>query len=530
MTETRQALTAYRYKALSVVARTWPQARRRAAWLGLLLVAALGAASWFAGKSAHLPYFPAAQPQRASIVDRNGVTLARSVTISSLYADPARVIDRHRTALALAEIFQNHSAQDFENKLSRPAKFVWLERHLTPEQFSRAQSLKVAGLYFRREASRAYPFGALTAHIVGGTNVDNNGFSGIEGAADKTLKISSEPLRLTLDVRLQQILKEEIEKTITRYAASGGAGVIMDAHSAQILGMVSLPDFDPGERANFVSPSAFSRASHGVYDMGGLFQIVTIAHAFEQGMNPDTIIDTQPLQFDELTLRDFAALPNQSTISGIFRHSSPPGTARIALSIGGEQQKEFMERLGLLKRALPEIRESGEPLAPRGWNEDEAVAKVAVGRGLAVTPLHMAAAVAAIVNGGEYRAPTLLFSKDGNIGVAARALSPDTSGKMRQLLAQSYTLSGASSSAAALQPGGKSGIAPSSESRRDTAPRDVVSYVATFPINDPRYVVYVMIEAPRILSDTFPYAGMRSGRETADRLLPRIASIVLWKR
>src|SRR5439155_7905335 len=187
-------------------------------------------------------------------------------------------------------------AAEIRAKLTSGKSFVWIKRRLTPRQQYAVNRLGIPGLQFEHEERRIYPFGDLAAHVVGFCGIDNNGLAGIERALDSTVKASREPIQLSLDARVQFILHEELQKVIGDFGAKGGAGIIMDVRSGEIVAMVSLPDFDPnhpgasGPQANAADAKdrVFNKITLGDYEMGSIFKIFNTAMALDAGVTSST--------------------------------------------------------------------------------------------------------------------------------------------------------------------------------------------------------------------------------------------------
>ncbi|MDP6952347.1 MAG: penicillin-binding transpeptidase domain-containing protein, partial [Alphaproteobacteria bacterium] len=220
---------------------------------------------------------------RADIVDRNGTVLATNLETHSLYADARLIRTPAATAARLARIVPDLDRARTQFRLASDRGFVWIRRHLTPRQAYEINRLGEPGLQFLREQRRVYPQGEAAAHLVGFTDVDNVGLAGIEKAHEARLTSDPDtPLALSLDIRFQHILRQELAASMATYSASGAAGVIVDVDSGEVVAMVSLPDFDPNRDPGRASSDArFNRASLGIYEMGSTFKTFTVAAALD---------------------------------------------------------------------------------------------------------------------------------------------------------------------------------------------------------------------------------------------------------
>ncbi|RMF09248.1 MAG: penicillin-binding protein 2, partial [Alphaproteobacteria bacterium] len=382
---------------------------------------------------------------RADIVDRNGVLLATSLRTASLYADPKLVLDPEDAADKLTKVLPDLNRTRVLARLRSPTRFEWIKRDLTPEEEWRVNSLGIPGLAFEEEDRRIYPQGRLAAHVLGFVDVDGNGLAGIERFFDRRLGgagIAGAPLALSLDIRVQHILREEILRAMETFSAIGAAGLVMDVNSGEILGLASLPDFDPNRPGGAPPEALFNRAVQGVYELGSGFKAFTVAIALETGVaSLDTVYDaTKPIRVGRFLIRDHHPKARPLNVPEVFVYSSNIGAAKMALDIGGDVQRQFLERLGLLRAPKLELLETGEPIVPHPWREVTTMT-VSYGHGLAVTPLQLTAGIAALVNGGRL-IPATLLRKDDDVRrnmSGERIISPETSLAMRQLLRLAVT-------------------------------------------------------------------------------------------
>ncbi len=453
----------------------------------------------------HAPVFTAG---RADIVDRNGVLLATSLNTASLYANPQQVLDAREAAAKLARVLPGTSAAEVAGKLASSRSFVWLRRHLTPEQQYAVNAAGIPGLYFQREERRVYPQGRLFAHALGFAGTDGNGLAGIERTFDETLRSGTEPLRLALDARVQHILREEMQAAVTEFRADGGAAMVMDARSGEIVALVSLPDFDPNLPQAIPDKAAFNRTTLGVYEMGSTFKIFTAAMALDSGVTSMTggYDASQPIRIARFTINDFHAKNRWLSVPEIMMYSSNIGSVKMALDVGTKRQQDYLRRFGMLAPVAIELPELGSPLAPSPWREINTMT-IAFGHGLAVTPVQLAQATAAVVNGGILPKPTLLKSLTGERPAGTRVLREETSRDMRRLMRLVVTDgTGTKAQAPGYLVGGKTGTAEKTGARGYRAKALVSSFTGAFPINDPRYVVLVILDEPQGNARTHGFA------------------------
>ena len=291
---------------------------------------------------ANLAASPAAEAvvDRADIVDRNGVLLATSLATASLYADPAQLRNPDEAADALARALPDIDRADLRAKLASDTRFVWVKRNLTPRQQYEVNRLGIPGLYFKSEERRVYPQGALTAHVVGFTDIDNNGIAGIEDSFDDVLK-AGQTVQLSLDLRVQHILHDEVARAIEEFSAVGGAGLVLDANTGEVAAMVSLPDFDPNLPGRAGSDERFNRVTLGVYEMGSTFKIFNTALSLDSGVIKlgDSFDARAPLQISRFTIKDYHPQGRVMSVSEIFQFSSNIGSAKMAMKVRSEERR-----------------------------------------------------------------------------------------------------------------------------------------------------------------------------------------------
>jgi len=467
--------------------------------------------------------------ERAEVVDRNGVLLASNVRAVSLFANPRKVMNADQATTQLVSVLPGLNRASLQRKLSSDRGFVWVKRHLSPRQQDSVNRLGIPGLEFVDEERRVYPHGRLAAHVVGFTGIDNEGLEGIEKGLDASL-VAGHDVRLSIDARVQHALRAELMASVEEFQAIGAAAIIMDAHNGEILGMVSLPDFDPGAMSKVSTDDRrFNRATLGVYEMGSTFKAFTTAALLESGtanLN-DTYDASKPLHVAHFTINDDHAKNRWLSVAEVFQYSSNIGSARMALDIGTEGQQQFLRSLGLLDRPSLEIPEVGAPDLPSPWREISTMT-VAYGHGIAVSPLQMVRAYGVVVNGGHDVTPTLLARDDGDRAVPKRILSEHTSQTMRALLRLVVDEgTGHQAQAEGYLVGGKTGTAEKPCAGGYCRKALLSSFVAAFPINDPRYVVFVALDEPQGNERTSNFAGAGwTAAPTTSRVVSRIAPLL----
>jgi len=442
-------------------------------------------------------------PVRASILDRNGTLLATSLPAQSLNADPQHVREPGVLAYRLAEILDGGDPAVLQRKLQSEGRFVWLKRHLTPWEQTQINFLGAPGLEFSVEHRRVYTHGSLVAHVLGYAKDEHKGLAGIENAFDQDLlENPGRPLALSIDVRFQHVMHEELSRAVLEQKAIGAAGIILDIKTGGLRSVVSLPDFDPNNEIELGTnaDAIFNRASLGRYEMGSTFKAFTVAMALDSGLVDltDEFDATMPLRIGKTTIRDFHAKSRWLSVPEIFVYSSNIGAARMALILGGDRQKEFLRQMGLLDKISFDLPEISSPGYPQVWREIN-TATISYGHGISVSPIHLAAGLAALVNGGVWAPPTLIRDKEGLVK-GRRVITESTSRAMRQLFRLAVTHgTGARGGVDGYLVGGKTGTANKVSKDRKGYDRTRVlsSFVGIFPMSAPRYLVLVLLDEPR---------------------------------
>lgn len=467
-----------------------------------------------------------ASPLRADLLDRNGVLIARDLPVRDLYASPAAFWDIKEAAFDLARA----TGAD-EKRLKRvfsPKKgYVAVKRALTPGEQEAVMRLGLPALTFEDGFKRYYPGGRAAAHVVGEADVDGQGVSGLELGLDRELRGNGQPLELSLDMRVQYALAREVAASQSLHAAKAAGGIVLDVQSGEVLALVSFPDFEPNSRAAKEEAAARNRMTQDVYELGSVFKIFTFAEAIEErSVRLEETFDVgRPLRMGRYAIEDVHRLGPKLTGANVFVESSNIGAAQIGLRLGAERQRAFLGRLGLLAAVKSEIPESAAPLIPANWKAVE-TATIAFGHGLSVSPLAFAAAAAAVVNGGTRIVPT--FLKRDRPQKGERVLSASTSATMRGLMRQVVEKgTGTKAGVPGYAIGGKTGTAEKAHNRGYLRKSLISSFCAVFPIEDPRYLVFVMLDEPKGTKDTsgFATAGYTSA-PLAGRVIGRIAPLL----
>lgn len=460
--------------------------------------------------------------RRADIVDRNGTIIATSLPTVNLYANPRKILNPRKAAAALVKVLPELKVEDTYKKLTHKGSFVYLKRNLTPSQQYQINYLGIPGLEFENGEKRVYPHKNLFAHIIGTTDIDNDGISGIEKEMNERLTQSDIPLTLSVDAGVQDTIREKLKTAVDKFQALGATAILMKVETSEVVAMVSLPDFDPNVNKVKDEKALFNMATKGVYEPGSVLKIFNTAMSLESGKVKvaDRFDATQPLKLKYNVIKDYRGENRWLSVPEILVYSSNIGSARMALKVGGNEQRNFMEKIGFFEELPIEVAERGKPLVPRKWGEGT-IATVAFGYGLAVSPLHVVTGYSAMINGGIYHTPTLIKNnnkaKDGH-----RVVSYNTSKAMRKLMRLVVTDgSGKRANVPGYEVAGKTGTANKLSAQGKYVDKKVrTTFVSAFPISNPKYALIIMLDEPKPLKETWGF--VTSGWNT----VPAAAQII----
>lgn len=478
---------------------------------------------------------------RPDLVDRNGRLIASDVVMPSLYADPSMLLDVDEVIEGVSALLPGLDLQRLRLDLSdRSRRFVWIKRGLSPALAQKIHDLGLPGLHFRDELQRAYPGGRLAGHVVGFTNIDNVGLAGIEKWLDArdipeavhAARLSERrPVQLSLDVGVQFALEDELQSAVARYDAKAAAGLVIDVRTGEVLAAASLPTFDPTRPAAASQAARTNRLLGGAYELGSVFKLFTVAQALENGhVTPETLIDvTRPLRADGHEIVDPHPSRRPLSVVEVFTHSSNVGAGVLALAAGSDAQRAFLQQLGLSE---PLSTEAGRSVAPRWPRHIGAIETVTIsfGHGLAVAPMQFAAAVLPLVNGGRLLRPTFLKRPAGWQNDGARALSNETSEAIRAMMRANVAHKDGTGRRAAvpgLDVGGKTGTAEIAIDGRYRGSKVISSFVAAFPMSNPRYLTLVSLFEPGAVSASGgALSAGRNAAPTTGKIIERIAPLL----
>ncbi len=489
--------------------------------LMLLMLLFMGATATIALRIAYLSVFTGTSTNRAhaaliargDILDRNGIPLAQTIDAWSIGIHPEKVIgDKRELARQLAALMPEKSADDYLRILNSKLTFTYLRRRATPELVAAVNRLGEPGIGLGREPERIYPQGMLAAHVLGFTDFNGNGVSGMEKVLEPQLTGSARAggVQLSIDSRVQQALESELLNAMHKFSAIGAAAVVMDIKTGEVIALTSLPELNPNKPAQQGPDAAFNRATLGVYELGSTFKPFTVAMAMDAGVIKSLgqmYNCPSALKAGRFSISDTHPFNRACSVAEIMQESSNIGTAQIAAQLGTERQREFLKRMHFMERVKIEIPERGRPLNPGANWGDISTMTVGYGHGIAVSPLHLATGYATLFNGGIWRPATLLKHDARNpVPAGERVFSADTSYKMRALLRLVVTHgTGKKADAPGFRVGGKTGTAEKIVGGRYTGAAVVTTFAGVFPMEAPRYVIVAMLDDPKATKDTYGF-------------------------
>jgi cell division protein FtsI (penicillin-binding protein 3) len=484
---------------------------------------------------------------RPDIVDRNGEILATDIRTVSVFAEPGNIYDKDEAVELLTAVLPELNATELRAKLASRkgrsgAGFVWVKRELTPKQQAEVHRLGIPGIGFLPDHKRVYPNGVAAAHILGATNLDGIGIAGMEKYIDSTglqalnsfglvnKQADLKPVQLSIDLRAQFAVRDELAWGIDHFKAKAGAAMILDVKTGEVIALVSMPDFDPNDPKDALSPDRINRMNVGVYEMGSTFKAMTLAMALDSGKyNVNSTFDTRGgvLNWGRQKIHEYHGTNRVITMPEVFTHSSNIGSAKMALGVGVPGHKAFLKKMGLLDRLRTELPESAAPIVPSRWTEINTIT-IAFGHGIAVAPIQAAAAVAAIANGGDLITPTFLKANPDDKARATHVLSSQTSEAMRYIMRLNASEGSAKKAAIPYYfVGGKTGTAEKVIGGRYIHNRLFTTFMAAAPMNDPKYLFITIMDEPQGLPESGGYAtaAWNSGVVTG-KVIERVAPIL----
>ena len=448
---------------------------------------------------------------RRDIVDRNNVIISRNINTFHAAVDPKLIKDKKNFLIKLRLNFPDLPFDEIKKNLNQN-KYFRIKKRIDQIEKDKFWALGEKAIKFEPFQARMYTHGNLFSHIVGQVDYDNYGVSGLEKYFDKELKnknLLNKPLKITLDSNIQYIINQELSDAIKIFGASGGSALLMNVNTGDILSLVSLPNFDINQRINIKDEKYLNKITKGVYELGSIFKTFTIALALEHKLvKNNTIIKNIPKKIrcsiHEIT--DMKDHPSNLSVEDILIRSSNLGSVILAKKIGKENFKEFIKKTKITSSPEIELEEVGVPHQVK-WDKCK-LETVSFGHGITTTPLQATALYAAMVNGGKLVIPSVI--QDRKIKKMEKIISSQTSNELRKILRKVVSSKEGTASLAdkdGYYVGGKTGTAESYGNKKNR----INTFISVFPINNPDYSLFVMLENPKINRDLiYDYRGIKT--------------------
>jgi len=479
---------------------------------------------------------------RPDLLDRNGQMMATDIKTMSVFAEPRRIIDKDEAVELLTAVLPDVDARELRNRIGSRKGFVWVKRGITQKQQEEVYRLGLPGVGFLPENKRVYPNGPVAAHVIGFTNLDNQGIAGIEkwvdgqglgdlkGAGFDIKPQDLKPISLSIDSKATFAVRDELAKGIEHFKATAGSAAIMDVNTGEMIAYTSLPDYDPNNPVDALDPQHINRLNVGVYEMGSTFKAISIAMALEANKVTlrSTVDARDNLRYGRFTIHDFHATHRILTVPEVFVHSSNIGTARMAMMVGVDGHKAFLRKMGQLTRLQTELPESASPLVPAHWSELNTMT-IAFGQGLNVAPLQAMMAVGALANGGSLITPTFLKRDSSDVRADfPKVVRPEVSEALRYLMRVNATLGSAKKiDIPGYFAGGKTGTADKIIHGHYSKDRVNTTFMSIVPADKPKYLFFVMMEDPQAAEGTYGFhtAAWNSG-DVCGKIMERVAPLL----
>jgi len=439
------------------------------------------------------------KPVRDDVLDRNGIPLAKNVRVYHVAIKPSLISDKKKIILKLKIIYPELDIKTIKKNLEKN-KYFYLKKNISEEERLKLWSLGEKALLFETTQTRIYPHKNLFSHVIGQTDIDNRGISGVEKYFDRDLRsIKSDPIKLSLDVNLQYLIRDELIKSVANFKAKGAASILMDIKSGEVLSLISLPDYDLNKRQDIRDQDFTNKITKRVFELGSIFKTFTVALALDQNLfSPESIVKNiaNEITCSKYTISEHDKMPSSLSLREILVRSSNIGTIKVARKIGKEKLKNFLENLNLLGTQSLELEEIGSPLE-FSWKNKCRLETVSYGHGITTTPLQAATAYASISNGGTIINPTLIKDKNSNFN-QRQIVSLETSKKINSILRDVVTHDQGTASLAEVEGyhvAGKTGTAKKNINGKYVN-KKVTSFVSVFPSISPKYILLVLIDEP----------------------------------
>ena len=474
-------------------------------------------------------YYDSNLVRRNTILDRNGIIIASDIRSYDFFLNRELISNPQKTVDDIQKIFSHINKKKLYERLidaNNKAKYILIKRNISEKQKNEIQEAGILGFEFENSINRIYPHKNLFSHIVGYTNIERNGVTGIELQYNSDLlNDTNNSLNTTLDVRIQTVLRNQLLKAIEKYDAKSAIGIISEIKTGNIIAIVSLPDFDPNNLSNVKKEFLFNKAVDGIYEMGSIFKVFTIANALDNNIikENDKFDTSEVIKYDTYEIKKNEWTKQYLTAEEILIYSSNIGAALIGKEIGNDRTYNFLKKIGLLDKIPMKYNSVGKPLIPKKWRDINTYT-ISYGHGIAVTPLHIIMVMNGIVNNGIMKIPKFLLKEKYD---DIKIINEKTS-KIMNLYLRNVVRYGTGQKANILgyAIGGKTGSARLLKDGKYKENNIMANFIGVFPMNDPHFSIYIMIERPNIKNLNSTLSGGTVAAPVFTRIVENIAPIL----
>ena len=465
--------------------------------------------------------------ERGKIYDRNGNILSTNINSFSLSANPLKIKNKINLAENLSRII-NIDSKKLLNKLNSKKKFVYLKRNISPKEHQKIIELGEIYLETQLVKERIYPYQNTASHLVGFVNVDYEGQAGIEKGYDKLLK-EGKNIYLTINVDLQNAIRNELIKTIEKFSADSGLSIVMNIKNSEILSLNNYPDFNPNNIKKSNKNDRLNRVFQSNYEMGSTFKPITIAMGIDNNLiDKNMLFDvSKPIKNK---IHDFHPFDGKYNIKEIVVNSSNIGTAKIAEIIGKDNQIKFFKKIGFYDRVDVKLLEASKPLGNKNnWGNIETMT-IGYGHGFGITPLHLAVAYSSLLNKGQKIKPklTLEVSPEREKNNIISEKTSNYIAKLLRAVVLETVYTGPRVKIKGYDIGGKTGTAELlDENGEYNKNANRTLFVGAFPMSDPKYLVVTIIDNPKkIKEENFNITGAAVNAPLVKNIILRMIEIL----
>ena len=460
---------------------------------------------------------------RGRILDRNGEIIATNIKTKDLYIDTRKVLDNYDLKRKLREIFPEKN-NFFFDKIFNKKHYIRIKQHLTPNEINQLRKIGDPAIQFHNSVKRIYIHHNLFSHLTGFKS--SNITSKVEKNLNDFLEKGND-LSLSVDLRVQSIVHEELSNSLKKYDANSAVTIIIDVNNGDILSLVSLPDFDPNHPTNIKAFTENNLATEARYEMGSTLKIFNAALAFENNLNLENkkfkIGEGYQITSEKL-IEDKHILQEELSFDEIFTQSSNVGSVQLIEEIGIRKQQIFFSKLGLNEKINLHGLSTVNNKLPDDW--DHLASKfMSYGYGISISPISLVSAYSTLVNGGVKVKPTIILNSDR---VQKKILSESTSLKVNNLLKKVVNYgTGKKAKVNGLDVGGKTGTSRKLEEGKYSEKKVITSFIGTFPINKPKYIAFVLFDEPRRNTKEFlENFGGNTAAPTFSRIVRKVSPIL----